>query len=90
MFTYRTTGASGWFSFAALRTLTGSMAAMGHRALAEGMIIFLSWLRMDALSAMKSTPQKTMRSTSPASWALLLNCKESPTKSPISCISGIW
>ena len=46
------------------KTSIGSMAAMGHRAPVFGMITFLDGFRTEAVSAMKSTPQKTMSSLS--------------------------
>ena len=63
---------------ASLSVLMGSMAAMGQHAFWLGMITFLSGLSMAAVSAMKSTPQKTMSSASSTRWASLQSCSESP------------
>jgi len=62
---------------------------MGQPDPASGSKTALSGDSMDAVSAMKCTPQKTITGAF-ISAAFLLNSSESPTKSPISCTPGRW
>ena len=65
------------------------MSAMGQPALGCGRSTCLSGERIEALSAMKCTPQKTMMSASV--WeALIESSSESPVMSATSCTGPIW
>ena len=90
LFTYKHTAASGYFSLASLTCSPVSICAIGHSASISGIRTFLSGFSIYAVSAIKSTPQKTMISLSSTSAALLHNSKESPRKSAISWISFGW
>ena len=60
------------------------MCAIGHSASSVGITIFLSGLSINAVSAIKSTPQNMTKSLSSISEALIHNSSESPRKSAIS------
>ena len=90
LFTYKQTAALGYFSLASLTCSPVSICAIGHSAPKSGIKTFFSGFKMYAVSAIKSTPQKTIISLSSTSLALMHNSKESPRKSAISWISFGW
>ncbi len=65
------------------------MSAIGQPASRRGSRTVFSGERIDALSAMKWTPQKTITSAGvfAASWE---SPRESPVMSAISCTSSLW
>src|SRR5208283_3028096 len=85
----------GWTSYpgyAGLTDLGAStwiISAMGQEASISERSTVFSGESIDALSAIKSTPQKTMTSQSIAA-AFRESSRESPTKSAMSCTSPLW
>ena len=65
------------------------MAAMGQVALISERSTVFSGERMEALSAMKSTPQNTITSQSTVD-AFCASSSESPVKSAMSCTTPRW
>jgi len=56
--TYMMTAASGCFSFKAMRSSAESISAMGQPAFGSGRMTFFWGERIEAVSAMKWTPEK--------------------------------
>ena len=78
---------AGLDAFKALTSSAEIMSAIGQPADMSGMRTLREGLRIFAVSAMNSTPQKTITSAS-TSVALRASSRESPVKSAISCTSA--
>jgi hypothetical protein len=77
VFTYDTTTASGCSAFILRSPATVTMSAIGQPARFSGMSTSLSGERIEAVSAMKCTPQKRITDASVAA-ALRASSRESP------------
>src|SRR3989338_568759 len=80
VFTYPTTAALGCLSFNSRRSSAVIIFARGHPAFLSGISTVLSGDKIDAVSAIKYTQQKTITSALDLA-AMRLNSRESPTKS---------
>ncbi len=80
---YDTTAAPGNFSFQATSSLAVMEAASEQPAARSGRSTIRSWFRIDAVSAMKCTPQKTMTGASVRA-AACDSFRESATRSATS------
>ena len=89
VFTYITTSAPGCSAFQARSWSAVIESASEQPASRSGSSTVLSGLRIEAVSAMKCTPQKAITSAS-VSAALRERPSESPTKSATSWTSGTW
>ena len=89
MFTYITTIAPGCSAFQARSWSAVIESASEQPASRSGSSTVLSGERIDAVSAMKWTPQKAITSES-VSAARRDSPSESPTKCATSWISGTW
>ena len=89
MFTYITTIAPGCCAFQARSWSAVIESDSEHPASRSGISTVLSGDRIDAVSAMKWTPQNTIASASVAA-AWRESPSESPTTCATSCTSGRW
>jgi hypothetical protein len=87
--TYITASAPGCRAFQARSWAAVIESAREQPASASGSRTVFSGERIDAVSAMKCTPQKAMISASVRA-ACCESCSESPTRSATSWTSGTW